>query len=366
MCKQIVSTEDSDANRFFSQLDNDALRILLGRTSLKNAPLIIVSSSLYIEHCNEEAKAVIGLHPLERIEQILSEQAIFALRNCISQKQSNTVLEELDGIIYYLEIMPHREGALLAFMTSNEAAYDGSLRVIHQKSAQYLMGIMSAIHGVSDPKVALELHKQCLRMQRLFNHSDFLHEPWLLEHIPLKNENISELCQEIAEETQKKSGYQITVEAPKEYILLVNRDILTQAIYNLITNAIKASPNNKEISVIVREDSLSPSITISDNGNGLDPMLFDILLNSWKNPVSLENELKLSPYSVSLGLGLPFVQRVAQLHGGQLLLSPKKNGGSELHLILSHLPPILQNLSLENTMPITQGNSLTDIELSVL
>lgn len=351
---------------FFSQIENDTLYELLQLTSLKNALLFVVSSTLHIENCNDEANEAIGLRPLERIDQILSENSTNLLKNCIQFKKKYTAFEELDGKNYYLEMIPNRDGAIIAFIEEYKATYDGNLRVIHQKSAQYIVGIMSAISKIDDSEIKAELHKQCLRMTRLLDHSDFLHESWLIENIPLENKDICELCYEIAETTEQHSGYKVTVECSEDCVLLVSKDLLMQAIYNLITNAIKASPDNKEIKIIIHNDPLSPSITVSDNGVGLDPSLFEKLLNNWNKQVSVEQIQKLSPHSVSLGLGLPFVQRVAMLHGGQLLLSANKDGGSNLHLVLSHIPSVMQNLNLESEMRVVRGDSLTDIELSVL
>ena len=60
------------ADTFFSQLDSAALRALLNRTALHDAALLTVGPTLYIEACNDAAARLTGLHPLERIDQLLS------------------------------------------------------------------------------------------------------------------------------------------------------------------------------------------------------------------------------------------------------------------------------------------------------
>ena len=49
-----------------------------------------------------------------------------------------TAEEDIDGTVYTVEMIPHRGGALLAYLRRDRAAYDGSLRVIQDKSSRYL------------------------------------------------------------------------------------------------------------------------------------------------------------------------------------------------------------------------------------
>ena len=188
------------ADIFFSQIDEKTLRELLARTGLRDAAVVTVSSTLHIENGNQAAARLTGLHPLERIDQLLSEQASAALRDCIASHTPHTVYEELDGLEYRLEILPHRDGALLAFVRDDRASYDGTLRVLHAKGTQYLGALLADAAQVDDPVLAAHLRRQCLRMHRLLLHSDFLHDPPLTEQLQLHYCDLAELCRDAAEQ----------------------------------------------------------------------------------------------------------------------------------------------------------------------
>ena len=59
------------------------------------------------------------------------------------------------------------------------------------------------------------------------------------------------------------------------------------------------------------------------------------------------------------------MQRIAQAHGGSLLLSPREGGGSELHLSLAHLPASLADHNLRAPMILEDSYSLEEIEFSI-
>lgn len=353
------------ADTFFAQLDSNTLRALLGRTALSNAALVMVGPTMHIEYCNEAAARLTGLHPLERVDQLLSETAATALRDCIARKAARTVLEELDGSEYRLELLPHREGALLAFLQDDRVQYDGSLRVLHMQTAQFLLSILPAIEQVSDPALAQHMRRQCMRMLRTYNHSDTLHEPFSTEQLNLQREDLSDLCREIVQNTQKQTDCRITLTAPGQCRLIAEPDLIRRAVYNLVTNAVQVSPPDGVVEVIVHDDPERPSITVADRGPGLDAALFHTLLSGWQRSFSYEEYLALGRDNVKLGLGLPYVQYVARLHGGSLLLSPREGGGSEMHLVLSHLPASLTDTEL-HAPPIIPGFPPEELELSVL
>lgn len=354
------------ADSFFSGLDDTALNALLARTALRDAALVTVGPALYIEDRNEAAARLTGLRPLERIDQLLSEPAARALRECIAQQSARTVYEELDGVEYRLELIPHRDGALLAFLRDSRAAYDGSLRVIHAKSAQFLGSMLADAGCVSDPEIAAHLRLQCLRMQRMLLHSDFLHDPPLAEQLRLTHSDLSELCRKAAADTAAFTKREIALYLPDTCTVPLEARLVSMAVFNLLTNAVRVTPSEGDVSLTLRDDGDFLTVTIADRGSGLDAGLFGTLLISWQRTVNLDDYLALVRQGAPLGLGLPLAQRIAQLHGGALLLSPREGGGSELHFTIARLPDSLADNNLYAPMILEEGYSLAEIELSCL
>lgn len=357
------------ADTFFSQIDGEALRELLARTGLRDAAVIAVSPTLHIENASEAAAQLTGLHPLERIDQLLSEQTAAALRDCIAARTPHTVYEELDGIDYRVEILPHREGALLAFLREDRAGYDGTLRVLQAKGTQYLGALLADAAQVDDPTLAAHLRRQCLRLHRLLTHSDFLHDPPLTEQLRLHHCDLAELCRDAAVQTQahaSKTAAPITVQADASCIALIEPQLVRTALYNLLTNALHVTPPDGDIAISLYDDGTFYTITVADRGPGLDATRFEALLSGWQMPAPLEEYLALARQGTPPGLGLPLVQRIAQLHGGSLLLSPRESGGSQLHFTLAHLPESLADHNLRAPMILEDGYPLEEVEFSIL
>jgi signal transduction histidine kinase len=107
--------------------------------------------------------------------------------------------------------------------------------------------------------------------------------------------------------------------------LHADRDLLFQALANLLDNAIKYTPEGGEIGV---RASASPdggvTLSVSDSGPGIQPGLRDKVLQRFYR-------IDASRSAPGHGLGLSLVQAVAQLHGAELRL---EDAGPGLRVVL--------------------------------
>ncbi len=353
-------------NLFISQLEEGAVKELLERTTLKGTALIRVGAQCYIENMNEEAERLTGLHPMSKIDEVLSNGAYAALKDCVERGASHTVHEELDNNLYELEIVPHNKGALLAYIRCDRSVYDGSLRIVQSKGAKYIGALLGITGKLEDKEKAAELRRQCLRLMRMLSHSDFLHEQPAPEQINLKPQDIGLLCRYAVEAAKKHTGRKIKLTVPEMCMALVDARLLKIALYNLLSNAISVTPETESVELEVADVSEFITLTVSDRGKGLDPAAFDILLSGWQRTVSYYEYRCLAKECTPLGFGLPLIKSIAQLHGGSLLLSQREGGGSELHMTISKNLGIVDTCS-ELHMPdvIEDAYSLDDIEFSI-
>lgn len=354
------------ADTIYSRLDGDALRALLDRTALGDAPLITVGATLRIEDYNAAAAELTGLHALERIDQMLSEQAAAALRACIETKTPRTVYEEIDETSYRMEILPYGEGALLAFLQNEGTVYDGTLRVLQVKGAQYLGSLLADVQQIDDPALAARMRQHCMRLHRMLTHADFLHDPPLTEQLRLQHEDLAALCRDAAAEVERCSACKVAVTAPDLCLALIEPQMVRTALYNLLVNAVRVTPAGGQIDLQLRDDGTFFVLTVSDRGPGLNPQQFELLLSGWHRAFTMDSFLTAAREGAPLGLGLPLAERVARLHGGSLLLSPREGGGSELHLSLAHLPESLAAHNLYAPLILEDAYALEEVELSVL
>ena len=114
--------------------------------------------------------------------------------------------------------------------------------------------------------------------------------------------------------------------------LRINPDLLNQAVGNLVGNAVKFSPDNSRVEVKVTCTDEKVRVSVRDHGRGIPadqrPMVFDSFFQ-----VRADDRLH------GIGLGLPIVRRIAELHQGRVRVSEPDSGeGSVFDLELSERP----------------------------
>lgn len=116
---------------------------------------------------------------------------------------------------------------------------------------------------------------------------------------------------------------------PLTSIMKVSGDslLLSQAISNLLDNALDFSPENSVITVMAQQINDDYQIEIADQGTGIPDFALDKIFDRF---YSLPRPTK----DKSTGLGLSFVWQVALLHHGSIALTNRKEGGTLATLTL--------------------------------
>lgn len=127
---------------------------------------------------------------------------------------------------------------------------------------------------------------------------------------------------ELYEPVAQEAGVLLKLEAEGPAMVHANRELISQAMANLIDNAIKyadESSERPEVVISVSRDSGVVKLSVSDNGAGIAEADRERVTERF---VRLE-ESRSKP---GAGLGLSLVSAVAQLHGGDLVLRDNKPG----------------------------------------
>lgn len=95
---------------------------------------------------------------------------------------------------------------------------------------------------------------------------------------------------------------------------------LERAITNILSNAIKYSPDETTIRVKLYGSGRTAILIIDDQGVGIDPAMLGQLFTRFKRDASTESSFK------GIGLGLALVSRVVTLHGGKVVASNLPQG----------------------------------------
>jgi signal transduction histidine kinase len=124
--------------------------------------------------------------------------------------------------------------------------------------------------------------------------------------------DLAALVREVAESVgQTSSEHQMVVTAPDQLVGYWDPDRLGQVLTNQIGNAIKYSPDGGKVVVQVRREGDAATITVSDQGIGIDADEIDQLFRPFSR---LSNGARLS----GTGLGLFISHGIVEAHGGRI------------------------------------------------
>ncbi len=140
-------------------------------------------------------------------------------------------------------------------------------------------------------------------------------EQWLEIDLSALAQDLAELYEPAAEERQQRLVVELSECSP----VLGSRDLLGQAIGNLLENAIKYTPVGGEIHLCVARNTAACVVRVTDNGPGIPLSQRKRVLERF---VRLEN----SSHSTGNGLGLSLVRAVAALHQAELILDDANPG----------------------------------------
>jgi len=105
---------------------------------------------------------------------------------------------------------------------------------------------------------------------------------------------------------------------------------LRQILINLVTNAIKFSPNGSNVSVALeRLPDGRIACAVTDNGIGIDPTKLERIFEPFA-----QVDGGISRRFGGLGLGLAIARRLARLHGGDIIIASRPNAGTVARLVL--------------------------------
>lgn len=124
---------------------------------------------------------------------------------------------------------------------------------------------------------------------------------------------------EIYEPAAEDAGLQIELDAPRPIKMRGNPHLLTQALANLLDNAIKHAAGSGALRVLAYEERGRAKLSVADRGPGIPESFREHALDRF----SRADESRTTPGS---GLGLSLVRAVAYLHQGNIVLADNAPG----------------------------------------
>jgi two-component system phosphate regulon sensor histidine kinase PhoR len=157
------------------------------------------------------------------------------------------------------------------------------------------------------------------------------------EEVVLKKErlNIHDLLEEAKESfdfNQMEKGGQLTLHLDAHHVHLQADPVhLTNVIYNLFDNAVKYCSNIPEIHVFTKDSKRGISLEVQDNGLGIKREDIKLIFDKfYRVPTGNLHDVK------GFGLGLFYVKRIVEAHGGKIEVKSKLGEGTTFSIWLPY------------------------------
>ncbi len=147
-----------------------------------------------------------------------------------------------------------------------------------------------------------------------------------LNEAPVLLSDVAEdCCHLVAMKAQSKQTRIVRNYEPNLPRLFADERAVRQIVLNLLSNAVKFTPQGGEVAIIVGWTAGGGQyVAVRDNGPGIPPEEIPIVLSAFG-----QGSIAIKSAEQGTGLGLPIVQALVHMHGGQFDLHSKLREGTE-------------------------------------
>lgn len=227
----------------------------------------------------------------DRLEQAVEER---------TEKLQQLLISEQEVHEQYV-----RFGAMIAHEFRNP------LNIIEGQTSMMELESESGINNTE--KRASAIRGATTRLVNLFDQwlqSDRLNQPG--SHLEISSIDIVEMLEGLVRTSRVfHPEYHFVFNPSQEQVIIqADNHLLQIAILNLIDNACKYSPLDSTITIGLMQHDSEIAISVSDQGCGIEPSKLRLIFDVYYR-VASEDKVK------GTGLGLAFVKRISELHGGR-------------------------------------------------
>lgn len=167
--------------------------------------------------------------------------------------------------------------------------------------------------------------------------------------------DLKELVNSIANDQKMSSNYEIIIQNSLIHYVKGDKIRVGQVLTNLLSNAIKYSPQNKKITVTMKQQDNEALVSVKDNGNGIPKDQLDKIFQPFYRAASDSDQAKIS----GSGLGLYISQAIVRQNGGELWVKSEEGKGSTFYFTIPLVDQVEQAVIEETSQGIM--NRIRDI-----
>ena len=142
------------------------------------------------------------------------------------------------------------------------------------------------------------------------------------------NENIISIIEDITQSVgvyTKNNKINLVFDTDEEEIITYcDPDKIERIMLNILSNAIKYTPENGTIEVIIKNTDTDTIVSVKDNGVGIPKEKLDVIFDRFE-----QVNASLNRTCEGSGIGLSLVKNLVEMHGGKISVNSKKGEGCE-------------------------------------
>ena len=136
--------------------------------------------------------------------------------------------------------------------------------------------------------------------------------------------DVCDLCRQVVEDQRLLTGRMIDLTVPATPLSMhIDVDRLSQVLTNLISNAVKYSPDNSPVAVMLDTRQDYVTIRVQDHGRGIPKDQQEHIFETFYRTPDAQTSAKRG-----LGLGLAITRDIVERHGGKIRVESEENQGS--------------------------------------
>jgi len=328
---QFMQSEENESNlRIAAKTLSDKFQVLVGQTQnamveLREHTFIAVVSAVFLTVLLSVLAGIymsrVVLSRITRIDEGLSDaiKADFKKYLPISKKE-----DEFHALTEKLNVMLARIESLITGMrhVTDNIAHDLRSPLTRLRSRLEVTLLQSRTEKEYQHAMEQAI-EDCNELLTTFNallsiaqaEAGVKRDNWQDVDLGVICDELADLYQAVAED----KGITFHWYKPRAIEIVGNRQLLAQAVSNLLENAIKYTPTGGDIWLDVEISDSHPMVKVCDNGPGIPT-------KDYERAVMRFQRLDSSRSTPGSGLGLSLVNAVAKLHEANLVLTDNKPG----------------------------------------
>ncbi len=317
-------------------------------------PVLVTDQQNRLLLANPAARQVLGLGQAagQPTERLLNQKELLALLQATGDKERSAEVTMPDGKVYFATVSP---------VIANQRLV-GQVCVLrditHFKELDALKSdfVASVSHDLRSPLTLIRGYATMLETMGTLNEQQkgylakivmavesmakLVHNlldlgridagiGLMIEMTPLEEVLDSVLGTLKLQASHKRIALGVEMDRQLPYAIEVDRALLQQALYNLVENAIKYTPEGGQVTLRVRSRQNAVLFEVQDTGIGIPPADIPRLFERFFRGTSREARKQ-----GGSGLGLAIVRAIAERHGGEVWVESQVGKGSTFYLLI--------------------------------